>query len=443
MEPSSNVKELCKKNIKSLLNVDNGVSASRAPKSINCIQAEQRFKFDVLKDRKCKTVSIKDEKFRNNCEKGLHSKKDSFPGKENLEPAVSKTQHKKSLHLVLPTSKLDATKPIHHLNEHKLVKHIPRGEVQSISILKKDVSPIQPNPYAPIKTLVSGYITKVAVSRRSFKRSIASLDVGEDYSEEFLDDMMNNSKTQEKRIVLPDNFLQTFNTKPLYRQYVVNWMLNAQQVLFLDDNEFYLAVNLLDQVLSRISVPKNMYQLVSLACLLISNKFIGADTLDMAILIKISSNMYIEQQLRNMEQKILKLLDFHIHTVEPSFYINAYLKTILNVGPTSNVYISVYFILDCAVHVNEYSSIPCSIVAIACIIIALQCFHTDLSEKAKNYFEENISPEEYHLCRNIKKPIISQLRSLKEDQLSLTIFNKYKHYKWIVGGEDLINQKKT
>ncbi|KAG5858425.1 G2/mitotic-specific cyclin-B3, partial [Gonioctena quinquepunctata] len=149
--------------------------------------------------------------------------------------------------------------------------------------------------------------------------------VGDIYNEEYIEVMV-RLLVQRDGDSSTRKFLEKYNPDRKIRSLVVNWMLGTQGNIRLTDEEFYLSVNLLDQILARILVPINMYQLLATCTMWISRKLIGSDNLTASSLIDLCGNSYSIRQLLRLEQKVLRLLNFEIHSIEPYIFVNYHLR---------------------------------------------------------------------------------------------------------------------
>ncbi|CAH1155813.1 unnamed protein product [Phaedon cochleariae] len=292
-------------------------------------------------------------------------------------------------HIFNTTSRLD----IFHQNEHCY-------------------SPIPVNKFTAPYTL----LLKKPERKRSpkLKRRKAELGcqrtthVGDIYNEEYLEvvsiqsiellynryfiskDIMCNFKSIETTITLPTGFLENFNPDKQIRAAIVNWMLGIQRTISLSEGEYYLAVNLVDQILARIAVPVNMYQLLAISTLWIANKYIGSNCFSGSDMIVLCNNAYVIRQLVEMERKVLRIMNFQLHSLEPTICVNFYLK-ILDIDHLEIAKFSVYYILDCSTLLPEYSTVPITVLTAAALNVAFKIYCEDLEEMVDQFFNKNMS----------------------------------------------------
>ncbi|CAH1098805.1 unnamed protein product [Psylliodes chrysocephalus] len=293
-----------------------------------------------------------------------------------------------------------------------------------VRIHTRRVSPIRPNPLSSESVLISKVIGTPMSPRCD--EYFPSCDC--EFTKDMLQEIIEVGKIQEKKILLSKHFLNLFGHDANDRSKIVNWMLWEQQNCMFLDSDLYIAVSLLDQVLARIAVPRNMYQLVAMACIRLSNK-LGEDDIWSPDLLKTPDNIFAETQLSKMEWKLFKLLDFSVHTIEPSVYVNAYLK-LANLDPESGKYFKILFCLDHALHESSYSSTPTSLVALAAMSVASKTFKTPDLEKIIKDLKDGLKADEVTLCSTMEKLIVGHIHRLNLSKDSFDILMKYRNCAW-------------
>nr|XP_023021975.1 cyclin-A2-3-like [Leptinotarsa decemlineata] len=305
-----------------------------------------------------------------------------------------------------------------NLNPEKLFLASSTMKLENRTEYRRKCSPIPPNPFTSSNTLISRK-TKSQRSAKLVRRALRRINnsaayVGDIYNEEYLEVNLEIVGAKEGRIVLPMDFLEKFNPDQKFRASVVNWMLEIQEQVSLNDEELYLSVNLLDQVLARTTVPTNMYQLLAVSTIWIANKLIGSDILTASTLLDLCGEAYMLSQLIKMERKVLKLMNFEIHSIEPSLYINYYLK-LMEIHQIQLAHFSVYYILDCTVLLPEFSSSRLSILAAAALNVAIKLFCPDLEEKSNEFFSRNLSIGEIEKRKSLEAMMYSQVLNMNNE----------------------------
>ncbi|XP_074031636.1 uncharacterized protein isoform X2 [Leptinotarsa decemlineata] len=231
---------------------------------------------------------------------------------------------------------------------------------------RRKCSPIPPNPFTSSNTLISRK-TKSQRSAKLVRRALRRINnsaayVGDIYNEEYLEVNLEIVGAKEGRIVLPMDFLEKFNPDQKFRASVVNWMLEIQASTLLD----------------------------------------------------LCGEAYMLSQLIKMERKVLKLMNFEIHSIEPSLYINYYLK-LMEIHQIQLAHFSVYYILDCTVLLPEFSSSRLSILAAAALNVAIKLFCPDLEEKSNEFFSRNLSVTEIEKRKSLEAMMYSQVLNMNNE----------------------------
>ncbi|CAH1098806.1 unnamed protein product [Psylliodes chrysocephalus] len=429
----NNLKYLCKKEMKSIIKLPN-----KRPQSANSIGQVEKFTFDILEDKNNENT-LETKKIE-----GANKKigKVSVIDKENkpknvilMENACTERrlirQRSELEDMVCYRQKLRSEGSLtKSVVDYKPFNDACRKPIRApvmdniVRIHTRRVSPIRPNPLSSESVLISKVIGTPMSPRCD--EYFPSCDC--EFTKDMLQEIIEVGKIQEKKILLSKHFLNLFGHDANDRSKIVNWMLWEQQNCMFLDSDLYIAVSLLDQVLARIAVPRNMYQLVAMACIRLSNK-LGEDDIWSPDLLKTPDNIFAETQLSKMEWKLFKLLDFSVHTIEPSVYVNAYLK-LANLDPESGKYFKILFCLDHALHESSYSSTPTSLVALAAMSVASKTFKTPDLEKIIKDLKDGLKADEVTLCSTMEKLIVGHIHRLNLSKDSFDILMKYRNCAW-------------
>ncbi|CAH1155860.1 unnamed protein product [Phaedon cochleariae] len=262
--------------------------------------------------------------------------------------------------------------------------------------------------------------------KRAFSNKGISRHPGED---EYAQDTLFNVLMIEEKITLPVGFMQYFGPDQKSRATIVNWMLGIQVQIQITDAELYLAVNLLDQVLARTSVPTNMLQLVALGTIWITNKYIGPDTLRASDLLWYANNAYVVRQLLRMERNVLRILNFQLHYIEPASCVDTFLS-ILGLENLELARFTAHYFLDCMTLLPDFSSIPVSILAAAVINVAIKMYYPTLENIVRLYLGRNMSSIHDQKRRVAESKIHAQTTLMRDENY---MFRKAYHKNKAVG----------
>lgn len=125
------------------------------------------------------------------------------------------------------------------------------------------------------------------------------------------------------------------------RKILFDWLIEIHSQLPYKNRTLYLALYLIDSFLSYAFVSKANYQLVGISAFLISCKSEEIDVPSIDKLIYLTDNAYSKEQVINMENQILKALNFNI-TV-PLFFDFYEILTKISKFSESQYYLGLFF----------------------------------------------------------------------------------------------------
>lgn len=118
----------------------------------------------------------------------------------------------------------------------------------------------------------------------------------------------------------------SFNLKPLYgymekiqtdinskmRSILIDWLIEVHLKFKLTPETLYLTINLIDIYLSKVNINRNKLQLIGITCLFICNKYEEIYPPDLKEHIEMTDHAYNKKEILEMENEILKKLEFNI-----------------------------------------------------------------------------------------------------------------------------------
>jgi cyclin A len=151
------------------------------------------------------------------------------------------------------------------------------------------------------------------------------------------------------------------------RAMLIDWIVEiAEEYSFLESSLF-LAVSLLDRLLSRFEVRANKLQLVGVTCLMIAVKNLESADLDVHDFVRLSDNLFTKREIVHMEARILELLDFKINAPTVHTFLQYFHKVarLDDEAIQLSNYLSELALLDCHFLMYEPSTIAMSAIALA------------------------------------------------------------------------------
>ncbi len=156
---------------------------------------------------------------------------------------------------------------------------------------------------------------------------------------------------------------------PHMRSVLVDWMREVSAEHRLHDETYFLAVRLVDRLLSAVPVPRKELQLVGAACVLLSAKLEEIHALPIQNFEFLCDKLYTRQQFVTMETVILRKLNYQLH----SPHVFTMMNEVLQIVDASNrvrficQYVAYLMIVD-----YNLALPPPSVVAVAIVALVLK-----------------------------------------------------------------------
>jgi len=273
------------------------------------------------------------------------------------------------------------------------------------------------------KRIVGCYLTSFPNDIKTTTDSNESkdtLNVLNNYSSknEYLDEIYINLLLDEKKFknkINPEyfSFQKSINYK--MRSILIDWIIEIHFCFKFLKKTLFQTVYIIDAYLSKKNIDKKFLQLLGVASLLISCKENEIIYPSLKKLIQLTDNAFSISELKNMEIKIMKTLNFDIlsPTAEEFFEINAKFFNFSD----EHMCVGEYF-LKCSLIGYNMLKYNQSTIAIACGYIIMKCFNlegTDLILKNCNFDikEKEIKNCAKELCFLIKDLFKSSLGVVK------------------------------
>ena len=273
------------------------------------------------------------------------------------------------------------------------------------------------------KQIINYYLTSFPNDIKTTTDSNESkdtLNVLNNYSSknEYLDEIYINLLLDEKKFknkINPEyfSFQKSINYK--MRSILIDWIIEIHFYFKFLKKTLFQTVYIIDAYLSKKNIDKKFLQLLGVASLLISCKENEIIYPSLNKLIQLTDNAFTISELKNMEIKIMKTLNFDVlsPTAEEFFEINAKFFNFSD----EHMCVGEYF-LKCSLIGYNMLKYNQSTIAIACGYIIMKCFNlegTDLILKNCNFDikEKEIKNCAKELCFLIKDLFKSSLGVVK------------------------------
>jgi len=110
------------------------------------------------------------------------------------------------------------------------------------------------------------------------------------------------------------------------REILCDWLIEVHLKFKLLPETLYLTVNLIDRFLSTTSIYRNKLQLVGVTAMLIASKYEEIYPPIVSDFVYITDNAYKREEILEMEEKMLKKLQFSIHFTSPYRFLQRFLS---------------------------------------------------------------------------------------------------------------------
>merc|ERR1712083_387365 len=121
------------------------------------------------------------------------------------------------------------------------------------------------------------------------------------------------------------------NLAPHMRKIVTDWMLEVCEDQQCRPEMFFLSINYLDRVLSKVNIKKNQFQLCASVCILLASKFNQVVPITTDKLVIYTDNSVTVEELRQWEIKILNVLQWELSSVTTNTYLEHFIPRISKV----------------------------------------------------------------------------------------------------------------
>jgi hypothetical protein len=111
---------------------------------------------------------------------------------------------------------------------------------------------------------------------------------------------------------------------PILRDELIDWMSKIHDRCQISTNGLHIAVGVFDRILSKIQVSKKKLKLLGATSLLIGSKCEDIYPVSFKSLIKVSGNLFREDDIIKCEMEILNLIDYDLCFPTPLFFLTIF-----------------------------------------------------------------------------------------------------------------------
>ncbi|XP_006169588.1 G2/mitotic-specific cyclin-B1 [Tupaia chinensis] len=203
------------------------------------------------------------------------------------------------------------------------------------------------------------------------------------------------------------------------RAILIDWLVQVQMKFRLLQETMYMTVSIIDRFMQNNCVPKKMLQLVGVTAMFIASKYEEMYPPEIGDFAFVTNNTYTKHQIRQMEMKILRALNFGLGRPLPLHFLRRASK----VGEVDvEQHTLAKYLMELTMLDYDMVHFPPSQIAAGAFCLALKILDngewTPTLQHYLSYTEESLLPVMQHLAKNI----VMVNRGLTKH---MTIKNKY------------------
>merc|ERR1719186_2498842 len=218
-------------------------------------------------------------------------------------------------------------------------------------------------------------------------------------------------KSQEKRFIASPDFLISGQVTHAMRSLLSDWLIQCQHHLKFCQETLYLAISILDHVLSVLDVEAGQLQLVGVTAFRLASKLEEYYPAEMTKLTYLTEQSYTVSQILRMEMSILRLVDFKLHYPDPMVFLKRFSRS-ANLLEDDMFYKTCQLLMDSYIVTKEYPSTPPSLRAASSVMGALQLYKavnkgsgqwTDNLKRDSGYSSDQVAPVALDMLEEVWK----------------------------------------
>ena len=254
-----------------------------------------------------------------------------------------------------------------------------------------------------------------------------------EYIEEIFESLINEEKIINSKINA--NYLEfqpEINER--MRTILIDWLIDANNIFHFKEETLYTTIYILDSYLSKKCIQKKRFQLLGIASLLLAAKLNEIYFRRIADYAFITDNAYTQDEIKFMEEDILKTLNFDFLFPSPLSFFEILSKKFGLYEDLNKYYYGQFlmqtFLMDIRSLNFSYSTIACSCCYIVMKFYKNKNYNICYNSKFYTVKNNNITYYNYsYIIKECAKNICSVISEFFNSNLKTT-FNKFKDYKF-------------
>lgn len=265
-------------------------------------------------------------------------------------------------------------------------------------------------------------------------------------SDGYEEDVLSYLKERENAITM-GRVVTSLPVEKAHYKILVNWLVDVQVHLDLQNETLHIAVAMLDAYLHRKTISLHYLQLLGLSCLFIASKYEEIYVPSLDILCKLCADTYTEKDILTMERRILYTLDFKLFFPTAADFLGRYL-TLASIEDERLVFMSNYLV-DVTLPDFHYESPRKSLWAAAAFFLALLIRKNETRHESDAIDDqtlvarlETMSGYNEFTLTEIAKSILKSVSAIK-DAKNKAVYYKYNEERYHFISEEISKYSAT
>ena len=195
-----------------------------------------------------------------------------------------------------------------------------------------------------------------------------------------MEDLLETMRRQERSTYRRNDYLSQGQFAHIvdgsWRQRIVEWMFGVVDTCGLRRDSVAIAAYYLDLCVERDVIDSRQeFQLAAMTALQLAIKLYDSTVMKLDSMVKLGRGLFTENDVINMETKILKALKWQVHPPTPVCYLRQYLRLLpSDVSPLARYIVGevTRFIAEISVCIYKFVKYPPSVIAYAGMLIAME-----------------------------------------------------------------------
>ncbi|KAM6469524.1 G2/mitotic-specific cyclin-B1 isoform 1-T1 [Liasis olivaceus] len=288
------------------------------------------------------------------------------------------------------------TKPTEKLNESvKEEKPIP----EPVKLDSPSPSPMETSGCAPAEDILCQAFSDVLLE----VKDVDTDDVSDpNLCSEYVKDIYNYLKVLESQQSVRANYLAGQEITGNMRAILIDWLVQVQMKFKLLQETMYMTVAIIDRFLQNNKVAKRMLQLVGVTAMFIASKYEEMFPPEIGDFAFVTDHTYTNLQIRQMEMKILRSLDFNLGRPLPLHFLRRASK----IGEADiHQHTLAKYLMELALVDYEMVHYPPSQIAAAAFCLSTKVLEegewTPTLQHYMYYPEDTLIPVMQHMAKNV------------------------------------------